>query len=209
MFERRIPSARFAVIPNGVDIATLQPTPSFHRQIVFMGSHEWFPNRDAMEYFCAAILPEIRARLGAVEVTWIGFAPQPVQEEYAMRYGVQLTGYVDDIRPYMQRAACFIVPLRVGGGTRIKILDAWAMGKAVVSTAIGCEGLDAIDGVNIAIRDAPRSFAQAVCEILEDPNLRQQLERGARRTAENLYDWNMIGGAMMREYRAVMAQSPV
>src|SRR5439155_1395282 len=91
---------------------------------------------------------------------------------YRARYGVELTGYVEDVRPYVRAAACYIVPLRVGGGTRLKILDAWAMGKAVVSTSIGCEGLVAEDGRNILIRDDPDGFAQAVRAVLQDERLR-------------------------------------
>src|SRR5205807_9147899 len=113
------------------------------------------PNRDALSYFGQDILPEIR-RMGVHDpVFWVGRASDATQREYKQRYGITLTGYVEDIRPYAVPAGCFVVPLRVGGGTRRKILDAWAMGKAVVSTSIGCEGLAAVDGKNILIRDTP------------------------------------------------------
>ena len=101
---------------------------------------------------------------------------------------MQLTGYVPDVRPYVQGAKCYIVPLRVGGGTRLKILDAWAMGKAVVSTSIGCEGLDARDGVNILIRDTAEGFAEAVLQVLQDARLRESLGFAARDTAEGAFD---------------------
>ena len=115
-----------------------------------------------------------------------------------------MTGYVEDIRPHVQRAACYVVPLRVGGGTRLKILDAWAMGKAVVSTSVGCEGLDARDGENILIRDDARSFAEAVGRVLRDGELRRRLAAGARETAERVYDWDVIGARMVREYTALL-----
>src|SRR5256886_4267695 len=111
---------------------------------------------------------------------WVGRASEEARRHYRARYGVELTGYVEDVRPYVRAAACYVVPLRVGGGTRLKILDAWAMGKAVVSTSIGCEGLVAEDGSNILVRDDPHGFAQAVCAVLQDPALRQRLGAAGR-----------------------------
>ncbi|HEV2130469.1 MAG TPA: glycosyltransferase family 4 protein, partial [Longimicrobiaceae bacterium] len=112
----------------------------------------------------------------------------------------ELTGYVEDPRPFVRDAACYVVPLRVGGGTRLKILEAWGMGKAVVSTSIGCEGLDAVDGENILIRDTPETFAEAVRAVLHDPELRGRLGAAARATAERRYSWEVIGGPMVRRY---------
>jgi glycosyltransferase involved in cell wall biosynthesis len=129
----------------------------------------------------------------------VGRASPEEIERYA-RIGITLTGHVDDIRPCVDRAACYVVPLRIGGGTRLKILDGWAMGKAIVSTSIGCEGLDAIDGKNILVRDDPRSFAAAVIGVLRDPLLRASLEREGRVTAERTYSWEVIGAAIRRAY---------
>jgi len=98
------------------------------------------------------------------------------------------------------------VALRIGGGTRLKILDAWALGKAVVSTSVGCEGLEAVDGQNILIRDDPAEFAAAVWSVLRDAGLRTALERNARITAEERYSWNVIGETMRRLYGAVRAR---
>ena len=114
-----------------------------------------------------------------------------------------MTGYVDDVRPLMRDAACHIVPLRIGGGTRLKILNAWAMGKAVVSTSCGCEGLAAADGDNILVRDDPRSFAQAVQDVLADRRLRQRLGEAGRATIERLYSWDAIAPDMIRTYLTV------
>ena len=124
--------------------------------------------------------------------------------EYGNNDGLALTGYVQDVRPLIRNAGCYVVPLRVGGGTRIKILDAWAMGKAVVSTSIGCEGLDAIDGRNILIRDAPQDFAETVCEVLSDNKLRDRLGLEARRTVEATYSWNLLGDKMKRYYEELL-----
>ena len=205
-FQRLVPGARFEVIPNGVDVEAFVPSVGGAKDgIVFVGGMSWFPNADALEFFDEEILPLVRARDEHVKVAWVGRAKPDVIARYATR-GVELTGHVDDIRPYVGGAACYVVPLRIGGGTRLKILDAWAMGKAVVSTSVGCEGLDAVDGQNILIRDDPAAFAAAVTMVLRDSGLRASLERNARATAEQKYSWNVIGETMRRVYGDVLAR---
>ncbi len=204
-FRRIAPSAQFVVVPNGVDTVAFTPAgPGERAGLVFVGGHSWQPNRDAMRYFCDEILPLLRAAGSDPEVVWVGQASDAAKAEYATRYRVRLTGYVDDIRPVVTRAACYIAPLRAGGGTRLKILDAWAMGQAVVSTSVGCEGLDARDGDNILIRDEPAAFAEAVRAVLTDADLRARLGAGARQTAVARYDWEVIGRDMLRSYRALL-----
>jgi glycosyltransferase involved in cell wall biosynthesis len=196
------PGARTAVVPNGVDVNAFVPAaPGERRGIAFMGGMSWFPNADALEFFAGEILPIIRASEPAVTVTWVGRASAAEIERYA-RDGVTLTGHVDDIRPYVDGAACYVVPLRIGGGTRLKILDGWALGKAIVSTTIGCEGLDAHDGKNILVRDDPPSFAAAVVTVLRDSGLRASLERNGRLTAEQTYSWEVIGQTLTARYLA-------
>jgi glycosyltransferase involved in cell wall biosynthesis len=196
---RRIaPDARVVTVPNGVDTEAFAPAPPGLREgIVFVGGHTWFPNRDGMAHFADEILPLIRAEWPEVAVTWVGRADDETRAAYAAK-GIDMTGYVDDIRPHVDRAACFIVPLRVGGGTRLKILDAWAMGKAVVSTSRGCEGLDARDGENLLVADEPEPFARAVLAVVREPELRLRLETGGRETAVRSYDWSAIGEGMWR-----------
>jgi glycosyltransferase involved in cell wall biosynthesis len=201
-FQRLAPAARITVVPNGVDVEKFVPRAAQGGGIVFVGGMTWFPNKDALRYFACEILPLLRAAGNQDEVTWVGRALPGAHDTYSAQ-GITLTGYVDDIRPYVQNAACYVVPLRVGGGTRLKILDAWAMGKAVVSTSVGCEGLDARDGWNILIRDDPREFALAVQQVLSDTELRARLGAGARQTAERIYSWRVIGKAMHAEYEAV------
>ena len=200
------PGAEVMVVPNGVDVDTFRPSTADGRGVVFVGGTTWFPNRDALEYFSTAILPLVPAEKRP-PITWVGRCTDEERAQYA-GLGVTLTGYVDDIRPFVHQAACFVVPLRVGGGTRLKILDAWAMGKAVVSTSVGCEGLEAVDGENIIIRDDPREFAQAVYSVLADGALRTRLERNARATAERRYSWKVIGEPMIRRYRALAGPAP-
>lgn len=192
---------QFAVVPNGVDVDEYQPQPgSEQSQIVYLGGTEWFPNLDALEFFGAEILPLLHASMGSPSIRWIGRASPEEQRVYRDRYGVELTGYVDDIRPFVHQAACTIVPLRIGGGTRLKITTAWALGKAVVSTSVGCEGLAATDGENILIRDTPAEFASAVEELLNDVSLRRRIAEGARRSACEIYSWTVIGDRMLDLY---------
>jgi len=203
-FGRLAPEAPFTVVPNGVDTDTFRPAAVPQRGIVFVGGYSWYPNRDALAHFAGDILPLLRAQVPGVQVRWVGRAPDEVRRDHRERYGMELTGYVEDIRPLVHEAACYVVPLRVGGGTRLKILDAWAMGKAVVSTTVGCEGLDARDGENILVRDDPAEFAAAVRRVLEDEGLRARLGEGARRTAEEVYEWEVIGRSMAADYLALL-----
>jgi glycosyltransferase involved in cell wall biosynthesis len=201
--QRIVPGVSCAVVPNGVDTEAFRPSPGRDEGMVFVGETTWFPNRDALRYFCDAILPRVRASGETAPVRWVGRASDEARRTYRDRHGLELTGYVADVRPYVRDAACYIVPLRVGGGTRLKILDAWAMGKAVVSTSVGCEGLAAEDGKNILIRNDPDAFARAVCAVLHDQALRQRLGAAGRRTVEQHYSWERIGEPMVHAYSAL------
>jgi glycosyltransferase involved in cell wall biosynthesis len=203
LLARIAPASRVTVISNGVDVEEFQPDDMRGTGVAFVGGTNWFPNLDALDFFCDQILPHLRAAGATVPVRWVGSASPEQRRHYRARHGVEVTGYVDDVRPYMREAACHIVPLRAGGGTRLKILNAWAMGKAVVSTSVGCEGLAAADGDNILIRDDPRGFANAVLAVLNDEPLRCRLARRARATVERLYSWEIIGREMTETYLSV------
>lgn len=203
------PSARILTIPNGVDTNEVLPLPDASAGIVFVGGASWFPNRDALEYFAAEILPRIRQRMQEhVAVTWVGQATPDDQAHFAQAHGIQLTGYVDRIEPFVERAACYVVPLRIGGGTRLKILYAWAMQRAIVSTSVGCEGLDGSDGTDLLIRDTPDAFADAVVTLLRNTEQRVALARAGRRLAEQRYDWDVITSGMADAYRGLIRQPP-
>jgi glycosyltransferase involved in cell wall biosynthesis len=202
--QRFVPAGRFTVVPNGVDVDYFKPDPGRDEGMVFVGGSTWFPNRDALRYFCESILPLLRQQDSSASVTWVGRSSEAECLSYARRYRIRLTGYVDDIRPHVRDAACYVVPLRVGGGTRLKILDAWAMGKAVVSTSIGCEGLAARDGENILVRDTALGFAEAVRDVLRDRELRERLGVNGRATVERLYSWKVIAGPMIERYMELL-----
>ena len=206
--RRLAPHARTVVAPNGVDTSFFVPQagrPAIPGRIAFLGPTYLFPNRDGMEYLLERIWQQIRAALPAATLHLIGRSPAADRARFDAVPGVACLGLVPDIRPHLAEAACCVVPLRVGGGTRLKILDSWAMGKAVVSTSLGCEGLDAVDGENILIRDDPKAFAEAVVAVLTDAGLRGRLERNARQMVEQRYSWDMTGERLRAAYHEIIA----
>jgi glycosyltransferase involved in cell wall biosynthesis len=202
------PRATIRVLPNGVDVERYSPGLEREEGLVFVGGTTWFPNRDALAFFHDDILPLIHQRGVRPQVLWIGSASPQDQTRFGRAEGLSLTGYVRDERPLMQGAACFIVPLRVGGGTRLKILNAWAMGKPVVSTSVGCEGLDARQGENILIADTSEEFAEAVIRVLHDPDLRRRLGSAGREVAKSRWSWKLIGRDMLEAYDGVLKGIP-
>lgn len=199
------PSARFLVVPNGVDTSYFQPeTRSKKYGIVSVGGTTWYPNKDSLQYFATRILPLLRAKGLTEPVTWVGRASAEEVDQYRRECGITMTGYVDDVRPYVQSAACYIVPIRMGGGTRVKILDAWAMGVPIVSTPVGCEGLEARDGENILVRDDPDLFADAILELLANRELGSRLGRSGRTTAELRYGWDALEPTLTEAYLALV-----
>lgn len=205
-----VPSAKTTVAENGVDIEYFQPSgsgPAIPGRVVFVGPTYMLPNRDGIDFFLDQIWPIIRERAPASSLHLVGKNRDADRARFSRHPGVTCQGHVPDIRPHVANAQCAIVPLRIGGGTRLKILDAWAMGKTVVSTSIGCEGLDTKDGENIIIRDRPEEFAHAVVEVLVNDRLRTHIERNARATAEGKYSWQIIGQRLRDCYAGLLDAS--
>jgi sugar transferase (PEP-CTERM/EpsH1 system associated) len=188
------------VIPTGVDTDFFMPAPSSptSRSLVFTGSMDWLPNEDAMLFFCREVLPLIRREEPDVTLAIVGRAPTPSVARLAQQHGIVVTGRVDDVRPYISGAAVYIVPLRIGGGTRLKIFEAMSMGKAVVSTTIGAEGLPVTDGAHLLLADEPALFAGAVVRLLRDVGHRRSLEAAARELVVKRYDWTAVAGQFER-----------
>jgi len=172
-------------------------------QLIFTGSMDWLPNEDAMQFFCREILPIIHAEEPDVRLSIVGRAPTPAVKRLAEHNGVHVTGRVDDVRPYMREAAVYVVPLRIGGGTRLKIFEAMSMGKAVVSTTVGAEGLPVTNGEHVMLANEPRPFARAVVRLLRDADHRAQLESAARALVVERYDWSAVAGALERALIAI------
>jgi glycosyltransferase involved in cell wall biosynthesis len=167
-----------------------------------------FPNRDAVYWFLAEVWPSIRKRCPESTFHLIGKYSADEKLRFQSHPGVRCEGYVPDIGPSFAETECSVVPLRIGGGTRLKILDAWSMGKAIVSTSIGCEGLETADGRNILIRDDAKEFADAVVQILSDAELRNRLGREGRISVEKHYAWPIVGRHLSSLYTALIEGEP-
>jgi glycosyltransferase involved in cell wall biosynthesis len=194
MLQQIAPEARTATIPTGVDTTYFTPNgqPASDHSLVFTGSLDWFPNEDAILYFLDEILPAIRAAVPDVSCTFVGRNPTERLKVATTAAGVSLTGTVDDVRPYVQKSAVFIVPLRIGSGTRLKIFEALAMGRAVVSTTVGAEGLGLEDKKHFLRADTPSEFVHAVSSLMRDPARRDALGRAARELVETHYSWPQV-----------------
>jgi len=207
-------SARIAVIPNGVDTEYFRPqkqklTRASDENIIFTGSMDWLPNEDAVEYFCTEIMPILWRTKPHVKLFVVGKNPSAsVRKLSGQEERIVVTGTVDDVRPYINNAMVFVVPLRIGGGSRLKILEAMAMGKAVVSTTIGAEGIQYTDQKNLILADDPDRFAKTVLELLDNPERREELGEEGRRLVEEVYDWRKIGEGLNKVYEEVMTLYP-
>jgi glycosyltransferase involved in cell wall biosynthesis len=202
--------ARVEVVPNGVDTEFFSNTGDTERPntLIYVGGMTWHPNHDAMRFFIEEILPLLKKEVPDIEMTHIGRQTgdeffRKAEREKALR----ILGFVDDIRPELSRAAVYVVPLRIGGGTRLKVLDALSMGCAIVSTSIGCEGIDVTDGKDIIIADDAESFARKTVEVLSDTELRQRLRENARKLAEEKYSWKTIAPKLERVYQQLASSS--
>src|SRR5208282_6305451 len=159
-------------------------------RVVFTGSMDWEPNVDAVEYFCSQIWPRIREEFPDAIFQIVGRNPFAKVRRLASE-SVEVTGTVPSVAEYLEKASVVVVPLRIGGGTRLKIFEAMAMGKALVSTSIGAEGLDVLHGRDLLLADNPDRFANAVLDLLRDPVLRRRYEQAAAIQAQR-YDWSRI-----------------
>ena len=186
------------IIPNGIDCADyvrpdLVPAPGLgDAALVFTGKMDFRPNVDAVLWFVSKILPRIRAAYPQAHLWVVG--QQPHRRLAALRGSpaVTLTGWVEDARPYIAAAAVYVAPLRMGGGTRLKLLEAMAMARAVVATRVGAEGYAVADGRELLLADDPASFATAVADLLADPGRRRALGQAGRAFVQTRYDWEML-----------------
>ena len=191
-FKQLYPGVDCAVIPNGVDTDFFQPRCSKEEgnTVVFTGAMNYFPNEQAARFFCEQVRPKLKTE--NVKTLLVGRRPTPTVEAFHDGVNVVVTGVVDDVRPYMDRAQIFIVPLQHGSGTRLKILEAFAKGKAVVSTSIGAEGIPVTNGRELIIADTADDFAACIDRLLVDPELRRSLGFAAREFATSRFDWSFI-----------------
>jgi len=209
-FHQYLDPSKLSVIPTGVDTEYFQPSsaPEHRNSIVFVGSMDWLPNEDAVVYFINEILPVIRKQVPNTSLCVAGRNPSPRLQALAGRENnVQLTGWVEDVRPFLANAAICVVPLRIGGGTRLKIFEAMAMGKAVVATTVGAEGLPVRHKEHLLIADGPAAFAASTIELLCDPAKRRQLALAARKLVHENYSWGHAAQRFDEVLSAVVAKA--
>ena len=203
------PSATTVVIPNAADVEHLQPRRSDPapdgRTVLFFGLLATVPNVDGVRYFLREIWPLIIAARPDARFVVIGADPAPAILAHAGP-GVTIVGPVDDLRPHLSAASVVVVPLRLGSGTRLKILEAWAMARPVVSTSLGAEGLGAMPGRHLLIADDPRDFARSVLRVLGEPGLAGELGRAGRALVTERYSWGAAAGTLDVFFRRVLAR---
>jgi glycosyltransferase involved in cell wall biosynthesis len=208
VLRKLVPGSKPVVVPNGVDMAYYTSSvPNLagskgpgEADVVFTAKMDFRPNVDAVLWFAQEVLPLIRRESPETRFWAVGRDPHPRLAPLAEEPAVVLTGWVEDVRPYFAGAGVYVIPLRIGGGTRLKVLEAMAIGKAIVSTALGCEGFDLVADQELVIADTPAEFAAAVLALLRDPERRARMARAARRFAGSRYDWRIIVPKLERVY---------
>jgi len=198
------PSCAITVVPTGVDTrkyTAAPPSTADPPRIVFLGSMDWEPNIDCVTYFCREIFPRVRSAFPSAVFQIVGRNPHPSVKQLAGD-SVEVTGTVPSVTEYLRNATLAVVPLRIGGGTRLKIFEAMAMGKAVVSSSIGAEGLAVQNGRDLVLADDAVSFSEAINLLLKDADLRHRFESAAARLAAQ-YDWSNI----VEQFAAVLQQA--
>jgi len=199
-----VPTLQCAVVPNGVDTDFFHPLEAEESEttLAFTGKMDFRPNVDAVLWFIREVLPQIRREVPQASLKVVGRNPHARLQGLQRSSNIILTGIVDDVRPYIGEAAVYVVPLRVGGGTRLKLLEAMSMAKAIVSTSLGCEGIPVQPDRELVIADDPASFAQAVVRLIRDRERRSELGVSARELAVAQHDWRHIAPLLERVYES-------
>lgn len=198
-----VPESNAQVIPNGVDTSYFSPSGKCKNEnsLIFAGGMNWYPNKDAMLFFVKEIWPLLKMWRPAVKMTVIGQSPPKGLVELSKRDpDFIITGYVDDVRPYFRDASIFVCPIRDGGGTRLKILDALSAGIPVVATGTAAEGIEVTDKKNIIIADDAVDITRKIISLLENKELRMRLSWEGRRLVEERYEWSIIGQKLVDLY---------
>jgi polysaccharide biosynthesis protein PslH len=200
-------STAVSLVPNGVDTAALRPLPeaAAGKRLIFVGHLRYPPNIDAVRFLARHILPALRGRIPEARLTVVGEGTPRALREFVGRDDIDLVGRASSPTPYYGNAHVVVVPLRAGGGTRLKILEAMALGRPVVSTPLGCEGLAVEDGKHLLIANDAEGFAVAVARLLTDRALAARLTQQARALVEKHYDWTAIAERLLRVYDELLA----
>ena len=200
------PSVRVVAVPNGVDAEYFKPAhrDSTVRSLIFVGSLNWYPNVDAVLFLLREIWPLVKATIPELRLDLVGSAPPPhIIELAAALQDVKVHGFVDDVRPLMDAASLYVCPIRDGGGTKLKILDAFAMQQCVVAHPIACEGIDVIPGRHVEFAESAAAFAATITRLLQRPSERADMGRAARQLVVERYSFSEIGRRLCDVFEAV------
>jgi polysaccharide biosynthesis protein PslH len=210
VFEQQLRIREVAVIPNGIDVMEFAPVGGARQpgMILFSGLMSYYPNQQAMVWFLNAIFPLILRKIPNATLVIVGAAPPGWLTARGKSSQVEVTGLVSDVRPYLARASVVIAPLLIGGGTRVKILEALAMAKPVVATSVGAEGLELLDRESVLIADDVGSFAEQVIRLLSDPDLAETIAANGRKYVLQHFDWNRIGERLSRVLQRRIGLAP-
>jgi len=205
LLERDVPGLNAAVVTNGVDVAYFSrpEVPRKPNTAVFVGATHYYPNEDGVLFFLNEVLDRILLEMPDFRFVVVGGNPPPSLTG-AVSGNVEVTGFVDDVRPYMWQASVFVVPLRMGGGTRFKVVEALAAETPVVSTRLGSEGIPVTSGKEVMLADEPAAFADAVLAILRDENLSRHLSTNGLAFVKKHFDWSVVGRGLEAAIRSAI-----
>jgi glycosyltransferase involved in cell wall biosynthesis len=197
-----IPEIKTMVVPNGTDTEYFKPRPDpGGSTLLFCGGLDWYPNADAMRMFFDQIWPRLIRELPKTDICIIGRNPPGWLRKMSEGDSrIRVTGFVQDPRPFFAKATAYVCPIVNGGGTRLKVLDALAMGVPLIGTSFACSGLALKSGEHVLLADTPESFVRQIQALFADAALRSKLSHGGRRVAETLYSWNVIGKKLIEAY---------
>lgn len=205
ILDKEIPNIKKFVIPNGVDVNYFKPSRNEPEAntMVFTGMMGYVPNNDGIQYFLDEIFPEILKEIPNAKIYIVGNKPSKKLLRRASN-NIIVTGYVHDVRPYIWRSSVYVVPLRMGGGTRLKVLEALSMRKPVVTTTIGCEGIDVKDDESVLIEDDPKLFAMKTISLLKNLNAHNRLIQNGYDLVHSKYDWETITEKLELAYQTLV-----
>lgn len=205
ILEKVCPKGRFEIVENGVDTSMFVPANNnvATNMLLWLGGCQYYPNREAISYFLRRIYPLIKKEVVNIEFFLVGGSKiKKLKKSISRDLSIKMVGHVDNPLAYLQKANVFVVPILSGSGTRIKILEAMATGKAIVTTSIGCEGISGVNNVHYLVADTSEKFANSIISLLRDTALRQYLGDNARRLTKEKYDWEKIHKTMNHIYQS-------
>jgi len=208
ILKKMVPTANISIVENGVDTQffSFQNIKEKENSLVFVGGMGWFPNKDAMLFFLLDVMPLLIKQCPTIKLTLVGRSTG-IDIPETLKKHITVTGFVDDFRPIVYSSNIYILPIRVGSGTRLKLLEAMSMGKAIVATTIGAEGVELEQNTNVIYANDASEFVSAIIKLLNDPNKIDELGINARNIAEKQYDWDIITKKLLISYEVIISNN--